>query len=308
MKHKDVFPLFPLHLQLMYFILIAAGCHLVVSNLAVLLSVAFWGKDAWNQTAPLLFIQFFSTIGTFLLPALWLGRMKKKQDPGYLGTRTRPPLTKTAIALAAYLLLIPSISALQDWSGNWNLSESPVSWLRWLHQKSEISQQLTLQMLQVRSWGLFGLTILTVGVCAGICEEFFFRGGLQRLLQEWFKNPHAAIWVTAAVFSIVHLDPYGFLPRLLLGALLGYAGFWSGSLWLPILLHVLNNSAMAALEFLHYNGYIAFSMERLEENPGTGLLAASLVLLCALVMGAKACGSRRRKTRSKESGNATAEN
>src|SRR5690606_27732574 len=72
--------------------------------------------------------------------------------------------------------------------------------------------------------------------------EFLFRGCVQGILMRWFKNPHTAIWVTAIIFSAIHLQFYGFLPRMLLGALFGYLLFWGKSIWLPVLAHFLNNA------------------------------------------------------------------
>ena len=69
-----------------------------------------------------------------------------------------------------------------------------------------------------------------------------FRGSLQRLISERKINIHVAVWVTAFIFSIIHLQIFGFVPRLLLGAFFGYMLAWSGSLWLPIMAHAFNNS------------------------------------------------------------------
>jgi uncharacterized protein len=64
-------------------------------------------------------------------------------------------------------------------------------------------------------------------------------------------NVHAAVWLTAIVFSVIHFQFYGFLPRVLLGALLGYLVIWTGSIWASILAHFANN----ALAFVLYRIY-----------------------------------------------------
>jgi hypothetical protein len=86
------------------------------------------------------------------------------------------------------------------------------------------------------------LNLLVCALLPAVCEEFFFRGTLQQVLQRWCKNSHVAIWLTGFIFSAIHLQIDGFLARWLLGAYLGYLLVWSGSLWLPILAHFLHNA------------------------------------------------------------------
>lgn len=263
----------------MYFILIIWGCFLIFPNVAALISVLAWGQKSLNRVSVLIFIQLSSSIGTFLIPALWLQRMKKAKFPDYLKLRKGFSGKDLIFFLLAFVLLLPAIAFLQDLTGTWNLEHSPVSLLRWFHEKSTAAEILTEKMLHVSSWSLFAFSLLTVGFCAGICEEFLFRGGLQNLLKEWFGEPHSAIWTTAFIFSLVHLDLYGFLPRLLLGALLGYAYYLGDSIWIPVLLHVLNNSATALLEFLAFNGKIGIDPNYiLGKNPLWAILVGILIV------------------------------
>ena len=94
------------------------------------------------------------------------------------------------------------------------------------------------------------LNVLIMGLMTGLAEELFFRGGLQRLLQSRPMSVHAAIWLAAVVFSALHGQFLGFIPRVLLGALFGYAMMWTGSLWTAVLLHALNNSVVVATDWL----------------------------------------------------------
>ena len=59
---------------------------------------------------------------------------------------------------------------------------------------------------------------------------------------KWIKDAHLCILIAAVVFSAFHFDAVNFLPRFLLGAMLGYLFYWTGSLWLPIVAHFLNNA------------------------------------------------------------------
>ena len=94
------------------------------------------------------------------------------------------------------------------------------------------------------------ISILIIGILAGLSEELFFRGALQNIFRTSSMKYHSAIWVTALIFSAMHFQFYGFIPRLLLGAFFGYLAFWSKSLWLPIFAHVLNNSMVVISTWL----------------------------------------------------------
>ena len=96
---------------------------------------------------------------------------------------------------------------------------------------------------------LVALTVAAIAPAVG--EELLFRGLLQPQLQKLTNNPHWGIWLCAILFSAIHLQFVGFLPRMLLGALLGYLLWWSGSLWLPILIHFLFNGIQILGAYLY---------------------------------------------------------
>jgi uncharacterized protein len=98
--------------------------------------------------------------------------------------------------------------------------------------KSVLNVNSPLQMIVV---------VFLVAVIPGIGEEMLFRGTVQQQFARIIKNPHIAIWLSAAFFSAIHFQFEGFLARMILGALLGYLFYWSNNLWIPIIVHFLNN-------------------------------------------------------------------
>lgn len=86
--------------------------------------------------------------------------------------------------------------------------------------------------------------LLSVAVLPAVCEEWLFRGTLQPILVRATGNIHIGIWVSAALFSAIHMQFFGFLPRMLLGAGFGYLVVYSGSLWPAILGHFVNNAGV----------------------------------------------------------------
>ena len=119
-----------------------------------------------------------------------------------------------------------------------------------------------------------------IGVLPAIGEEVLFRGVLQRKLTEHWVNPHLAIWVAAALFSAIHVQFYGFLPRLLLGALFGYLYYWSGSLLIAIFAHFVNNGVMVLMLYLYQRKLVDYNIEDNESVPWTAALVSLVVTVC----------------------------
>ena len=112
---------------------------------------------------------------------------------------------------------------------------------QWMRKMEDEGAKTTAAILKMKSIGDFLITLFIIAIVPAICEEFLFRGALQRTFSRWIKNPHVAIWISAIIFSTIHFQFYGFFPRLLLGAAFGYIYFWTGSLWYTIFAHFLNN-------------------------------------------------------------------
>ena len=74
-----------------------------------------------------------------------------------------------------------------------------------------------------------------------------FRGALQQLLCRAIRNPHVAIWLTAALFSLFHGELFAFLPRFVLGLALGYLFYHGGTIWYGVLMHFANNATVVLL-------------------------------------------------------------
>lgn len=199
-----------------------------------------------GQTQDLAFfriVQGGSALGMFALPPFFLGLIEGDKF-AYI-PRERPG----TMALYLLTLLIVCFSGpISDFLGELNAKLTlPERWFgleTWMRQQEEQIGEVTLQLL--RDTSLFGLlgNLVVIAAIAAIGEELLFRGALQTILLRWFRNPHLAIAVTAVIFSAIHMQFYGFLPRLYLGVIFGYLFFWSGNIWLPIFAHFINNAAV----------------------------------------------------------------
>lgn len=193
-------------------------------------------------------VQAGSSIGMFVFPALLMGVIERRPHK-YLDFKTpvypqlwfiivgimffSAPIFEQAIKLNERLVLPEALSGLENWMKT---------------KEAELERLTRIFLSDTTYWGLF-VNLLVVAVIAAIGEEFLFRGCVQGILVRWFRNPHMAIWVTAIVFSAIHLQFYGFLPRMLLGALFGYLLLWGKNIWLPVLAHFINNATAVISAF-----------------------------------------------------------
>lgn len=112
----------------------------------------------------------------------------------------------------------------------------------WMHSQEDNTALTLEKILEMKNAKVLIINLILIAIIPGIGEELLFRGLIQNILLKGLKNGHLAVWVSAFVFSFFHLQFEGFLPRLLLGAILGYAFLWTKNLWIPIILHMLNNA------------------------------------------------------------------
>jgi len=203
----------------------------------------------------------------FVVPALLLAYSIDKNGAGYLGMRDHKSWGGHILyTLAIFLISYPFTSFLSQWNSQMVLPEAFSDLEKTMRAMEDAAMETTQQILSLNSVGGLLLNLLVVALLAALSEELFFRGALQQLLGEWLKSGHAAVWITAAIFSLVHFQFYGFLPRMLLGALLGYLFLYSRNLWIPILFHFVNN---ASVILLHYFWGDASWFRKLDELPLT---------------------------------------
>lgn len=153
----------------------------------------------------------------------------------------------------------------------WNASVQFPSWtgaMGEMFTNMEKQAELLIKLITSNlSPSIFALVFVVVAIIPALGEEFVFRGLIQTELQRAFGNPHAAIWVAAAIFSAFHFQFFGFFPRLLIGALLGYLYYWSGNLWLPILAHFFNNGIQMIALYMFQQGLHSMDVESTESAP-----------------------------------------
>ena len=195
-------------------------------------------------------IQTCSSIGTFLVPALLFSYFSTNQFFTYGSANRFPSIYSAVIVIIVSVFLLPMVYSLAYWNEMIELPAFMNNIEVWMKQMEESSNEILSLLADDSRISVLFLNIILIALVPALCEEFLFRGTLQPLINKLTGNSHLAIWITAFIFSAIHLQFYGFIPRLLLGAYLGYLFVWSGSLWLPILAHFLHNASSLIFNFI----------------------------------------------------------
>lgn len=254
---------------------------LVVTGLAGGLLLNMGGPDkavAMSRIATVI-----QDIFMLIMPALVTALIVTRQPVKLLALGRMPSAGRVLIAIAVMLLASPAMSWIIELNSSIQLPES----LAALEQKMramEDSAQATLDfMLGAHTPANLFVNILLIGLLAGFSEELFFRGALQRLINSTGLSATAAIWISAIIFSAIHMQFYGFVPRMLLGVYFGYLLVWSGSVWLPVIVHAFNNSMFLVLKYMTGNGDPSIGAEGSMESV-IAIIASVLATAAGLIL------------------------
>lgn len=227
---------------------------LAVADVSSIDSLTAMIEGEGDNVTALKIIQAGASIGLFVLPPLLLPLFEKRTVT-YLDHRSPVPPSLWFIVLALMFFAAPVIELSIKLNEAMRLPGFLAGVEAWMQDKERQMERLTHMFLADTDYAGLLINLLVIAVLPAIGEEFLFRGCLQGILTRWFRNPHVAIWVCAIIFSAIHLQFYGFLPRMLLGALFGYLLFWGKNIWLPVFAHFLNNaSATIAAFYLQRQG------------------------------------------------------
>jgi len=157
------------------------------------------------------------------------------------------------IIITTFLFIILNAPVI-EWNRSISFPEFMSGFEEWAILKEKQLESLTIHLISFDNTTEYLIGILTIAIIPGLCEEYFFRGVLQKNFKLLLNNPHVAIILSALLFSAFHLQFYGFFPRFLLGVLFGYMFYWSGSLVYPVIAHTLNNFIGISLVYAAKSG------------------------------------------------------
>ena len=264
------------------FSLVGAGLIFVI-NPDIAMGVLGVSRDLSNPDTVngLKLLQLMSSIGTFVFPAIFGAWLFSHNINQYLRLHR---ISRASIIFSSMLIMffsLPVINLIGAWNNAIEFPESIKFIEDWMRNLEMTNQRLIEAFLTMDSFGDFLFNLVLIAVVPAIGEELLFRGVIQKEFNQWIRNHHIAIWLTAAIFSAIHMQFLGFIPRLLMGALFGYVLYWTGSLLLPILMHFINNATALTIVYFMELEMIPESTEDL----GTAQDQWPLVALCVLVVG-----------------------
>ena len=262
---------------------------LFVSSVAML-GVMTWLGGRIDEVDMLRLNLFIQSFGLFVIPPFFIAFLFSCHPLAYLQIDRAPSFMSIVGVVVCMVVAIPFMNWVIEWNEAMHLPDALAGVERWMRESEEAARAVTDQVLNVQSVGGLLVVLLIVGVLAGIGEELTFRGILQKLILDKCRNRHIAIWTAAFIFSAIHFQFYGFIPRLLLGAFFGYLLVGSGNLWLPVAAHFLNN-AMTTL-------YTYFSKDNLSlgdyETIGTAQSSTAWMAWVSVALFAFCCWAFRK--------------
>ena len=164
------------------------------------------------------------------------------------------------VLLSTFFFMILN-SGVIEWNKSINFPEFMNSFETWAFNKEKELEKITIFLVSFENNWEFLFGILSIALIPGICEEYLFRGVLQKNFYLISKNIHIAVWLSAFFFSALHLQFYGFFPRMLLGVLFGYIYYWSGSIVYPMIAHIFNNFFSLTIFYFSQKGLLNENFE-----------------------------------------------
>ncbi|MDD3567541.1 MAG: type II CAAX endopeptidase family protein [Bacteroidales bacterium] len=198
-------------------------------------------------------LQTFQTVGLFMFPALAIAFFSSGSPLKYLGIKhiSKPFIIYSIVLM---IIFIPGVNLIASLNAQIPLPG-------WMLEMERTAAQLTKKILVTDSLGIMAINFFVVAIMPALAEELFFRGLIQKYLIRWTGKTFWGILIAATIFSAIHMQFQGFIPRLLLGMLFGYLYFWSGSLWAPIAAHLANNGLAVIVYFLIGKGAVPSELE-----------------------------------------------
>lgn len=227
--------------------------------------------------------QIVSAIGTFIIPAWLFAKFSSNNKLEFLSLKIIPSWRMIFLGISIIIFAQPLINITAELNQQMHLPDFLSGLENWMKDSEKQAEEITKAFLKTKGIGDLVLNIIVIALLAAVAEELFFRGSMQKLMIEWGGNKHIGIWITAAIFSAVHMQFYGFLPRMLMGAFLGYLLEWSGSLILPIIVHFVNNGLSVMIYYFIQQGKIKEEAETI--GTGNEMLTYGIMSILLVAIG-----------------------
>jgi len=279
------------YLQLIWFGIILLFSSLILMGLGYIAGIGIWGEqdvtaalggslDSQNQINILKMFQVLNQLAMFIIPPLSLYLIIRKTNYNYLNLNIIPDINIFFALTLLFIFTLPIIQTTMAFNQKMVLPEALSGIETWMKDKELIAEEITIKFLNVDLFSGFVFNIIMMALLPAIGEELVFRGLLMRWFRKSIKNIHIIILITAFLFSAIHMQFFGFLPRFILGIILGYSYYWTKSLWAPIWLHFINNATTVSVFYWVHKSHSDINPDDVGNIDGYGyLLIATIATL-----------------------------
>ena len=269
------------HFKELVFIIISISPLLTMSIVSNLIEtpteISYEGLDRKILMLSNSFLLFFFLIPYFVI----------RNNPSYLMNYKKVKLLPVIMVIFTTVFFIILNAPVIEWNKSISFPSFMSSFESWALLKEKQLESLTIYLVSFENNFEYLIGIIAIAIIPGFCEEYFFRGVLQKNLKLLLKNAHIAILLSSLLFSAFHLQFYGFFPRFFLGVFFGYLFYWSGSLMYPVIAHALNNFLSLTVFYAASSGLfgedIDVSVNSSPEIP-LALIAFSIIIFIFLVV------------------------
>jgi len=254
--------------------------------------------NAGNMPA-IKFVQIVYSFSAFLIPPFIFAYMLGKRPLDYLSLNRKSYLNLALLAILIFLTAMSFINYISELNqhidipnfigGSFSFHIAGKEFYckgieQWMKDTESQLGGFTDALLKMPGLKSLAVNMLMLAFLPAMGEELLFRGTIQKLIAEKSGKVHLAVWLTAVIFSAIHMQFYGFIPRMLLGAMLGYLLVWSGNIWYPILGHFTNNGIAVLLTYFSQHGYIDENVENVGAGNSPIVYAIVSLALTALIL------------------------
>lgn len=205
-------------------------------------------------------------VGLIVFPCIQLKFLEQKSLRRFFPYQYKLLFVLFLVALVAFNFIVV-ISPIVEWNANVDFPDFLGGFEQWAKDKETQLAKYTEAVTQFSTIQDMLLGLFVIALLPAVGEELVFRGMIQNELWRGTKNIHLSIWIAAIIFSAIHIQFYGFVPRVLLGALFGYLYYWSGNLIVPMFAHFFNNGFSVVAVYLNQKDLIETDVEEIDSAP-----------------------------------------
>jgi uncharacterized protein len=246
---------------------------MMIAITMVMTSVAAFTQMAM-KSCNLLLIQAITTIIVFGFSVVFYNLFFEKNEIYKQTFSSKGKWWYFIVGAVVIIASTPFVDILAQWNNTWHFHGEEI-----FRRLTEVSEQLTKQMVQGQSVSSLLWASITIALFPAVFEEWFFRGTLQKLFISWTKNAYIGILITSIIFSLFHFDVFNFIPRVVLGMILGLLFYYSKCIYINMTAHFINNFIVVLGYWLCNRGVIKNDFSSFDNYNSIFLVICSIIIL-----------------------------